>query len=89
LANETWGAEIDGYDSMEIEHEWMAEEKGEYEISVSIHDPLLDVIYADDEVTVTVEEEDDIDIPGYTISILILGVVVAFVIYYKKIIDKS
>jgi len=55
-ANESWMVDIDGHDSLEIEHEWEAEEKGEYEITVSVHDPWLDVIYDEDAVTITVVE---------------------------------
>jgi len=66
--------EVDGtYDG---EFEWEADDDGDIELEVASDDDS-------DSVTITVEEEDP-DVPGFTLAMLVLGAVVAVVVYYKK-----
>ncbi len=55
---------------------WEAEEEGDYDLEVSSED-------TSDSVTVTVEEEEP-EIPGFTLALLVLGAVIAVAIYYRK-----
>jgi len=63
----------------EGEFTWDADDIGEFYLEVASDDSF-------DLVTVTVDEEEDgfLDIPGFTIVLLILGVVIAITINYKK-----
>ncbi|MFW6072120.1 MAG: PQQ-binding-like beta-propeller repeat protein, partial [Thermoplasmatota archaeon] len=59
---EGWEKKMEN-DTLQESHTWSAEDTGDYTITVQIHDPTLDVIYAEDSVEISVKEE-DIDTDG-------------------------
>jgi len=66
-----WEYTVEGGETLDIEETHEFEDEGEY-----------DVTLLDQSVTVIVEEEEDV--PGFTLALLVLGAVVAVAIYYKK-----
>jgi len=68
---------LDAGEEYSGEFTWEAEDEGDYELEVASEDD-------EDTVTVTVEEEPLIPIPGFTTLLLILGSVLAVAVYHKK-----
>ncbi len=82
VANESWEGEIEAGDTFEGSYTWIAEDEGDFVIRVSVHDPILGVMYDEDTVTIQVVEEEDT--PGFTPLLFVFGAALAVVVYHKK-----